>query len=82
MVGWRGMLKIGEERIEIVGYNILPGSAGRKQLFLTHSTVEMTMIFPTSAITVEEAENEVFVEADQLVSRKEDSRNFVTVTGE
>jgi hypothetical protein len=72
----------GDERVELTGYNVLPGSAGRKQLFLTHSAVEMTLIFPTSTTIVEEAENEIFAEADQLISCKDGSRNIVTVTGE
>jgi hypothetical protein len=42
----------------------------------------MTMIYPTSAKTVEEAESEVFGELDQLMSRKDGNRNSVTVTRE
>ena len=72
----------GDERLDLTGYNVLPGSAGRKQIFLTHGPVEMTMIFPTKASTVEEAENEIFAEADQLMSRKEDSQNTIAMTGE
>ena len=74
-------LVTGESRLDLHGYNVLPGLAGRKQLSLTHGAVEMTMIFPTSAKTVEEAENEIFAEADQLISRKDGSRDQVTITG-
>jgi hypothetical protein len=42
----------------------------------------MTMIFPTSAQTVEEAENEIFGEADQLLSRKDGSGDTITITGQ
>jgi hypothetical protein len=66
----------------LTGYNVLPGMAGRKSLSLTHSEVEMTMIFPTSAITIEEAENEIFGEADKLASRKDGSNDQVTITGQ
>lgn len=73
---------IGDERFDLEGYNVLPGCAGRKQLFVTHGLVEMTMIFPTQAKTVEEAENEVFAEADLLMSRSDGSRDIITITGE
>lgn len=72
----------GDRQIELHGYNVLPGLAGRKQISLTHGPVEMTMIFPTSAKTVEEAENEIFAEADQLVSRKDGSNDTITITGQ
>ena len=72
---------VGDDRVDFSGYNVLPGSPGRKQLFLTRGPVEMTMIFPTAAQTVEEAEDEVFAEADQLESRKEGNRNLVIISG-
>ena len=72
----------GDQQVNLTGYNVLPGFAGRKQLSLTHGPVEMTMIFPTSATTVEEAENEIFAEADQLMSRKDGSRDTITITGQ
>jgi hypothetical protein len=73
---------IGDERVELDGYNVIPGCAGRKQLFVTRGQVEMTMIFPTQAKTVEEAENEVFAESDLLMSRKDGSGDTFTITGE
>jgi hypothetical protein len=73
---------IGDRRVELTGFNVIPGCAGRKQLFWTHGFVEMTMIFPTSAQTVTEAEDEAFAEADQLISRKDGSRDTVTITGQ
>lgn len=72
----------GKSRIELSGYNVIPGSAGRKLLFATVGEVEMTMVFPTQAMTVEAAENEVFAEADLLLSRADGSRDTVTITGE
>jgi hypothetical protein len=71
----------GDGRIELVGYSVLAGEAGRKQFFWTHSQVEMTMLIRTDAKTVEEAESEVFGEADQLISRREGS-DSVMITGE
>ena len=61
---------IGDRRVELTGYNVLAGLPGRKSFSWAHGPVEMTMIFPTSAQTVEEAENEVFAEADCLLSRR------------
>ena len=73
---------IGDESVELTGYNVIPGCAGRKQLFLTHGPVEMTMIYPTALATVKEAEDEVFVEADGLQSRRDGSGDIIVVTGE
>jgi hypothetical protein len=66
--------------VHLSGYSILPGLAGRKSLSLTHGPMEMTMIFPTSAQTVEEAEREIFGEAEKLASRREGNPNQVTIT--
>jgi len=73
---------VGDECAELSGYNVIPGCAGRKQLFLTRGPVEMTMIFPTSAATIEDAENEIFAEAGQLASRKDGSQDTITITGQ
>jgi hypothetical protein len=73
---------IGDQRVELKGYNVIPGCAGRKQFFWTHGPVEMTMIYPTAFSTVEEAEDEVFAEADQLMSRRDGSGDTIVVTGE
>lgn len=75
-------LVAGDRRLDLTGYNVLPGLPGRKSLSLTHGQVEMTMIFPTAATTVEEAENEIFAEADQLASRRDNSHDQVTITGQ
>ena len=72
----------GDEVVELSGYNVFPGCAGRKQTFLTRGPVEMTMIYATSARTVIEAEDEVFAEADQLISRKAGDQDQITITGQ
>lgn len=71
----------GDVWIELEGYNVLRGVAGRKALFVTRSTVVMTMVFPTSARTVEEAEREFTDDADRLLSRRQDA-NRVVITEE
>lgn len=82
IVSGRCSMLAGDERVELEGYNVLPGCAGRKQLFTTYSAVEMTMIYPTEANTVEEAENEIFGEADMLMSRRNSSGDTVNITGQ
>ena len=81
IVNGRASALSGDGRIELVGYSVLAGEAGRKQFFWTHSKVEMTMLVATSAKTVEDAENEVFGEADFLISRREGSESCI-ITGE
>jgi hypothetical protein len=68
------------DRLELTGYNVLPGLPNRKSLSLTHGDVEMTMIFPTDASTVTEAEREIFGEAEALASRKDGNRNQIVIT--
>jgi hypothetical protein len=60
---------------------VIPASAGRKQVFVSRSTVTITMLFPTLARTVEEAEAEFTDEAAGLLSRRQDA-NTVVITGE
>lgn len=71
----------GEEWIELEGYNVVPASVGRKQVFVSYSPVIITMLFPTQARTVEDAEAEFTDEAAALLSRRQDA-NTVVITGE
>lgn len=59
----------GEGFARINGYNVIPAAAMRKQVYVTAGDVELTMIFPTEASTVEEAEAEFTDETDTLLSR-------------
>lgn len=68
--------------IQLEGYNVIPGFAGRKMLRVTRGHCELTMIYATRATTVEEAEAEVFAEADILLSRRGGARDTITITGE
>ncbi len=47
---------IGSEDVELTGYAVLPVSGGRKQAVYAHADTLLTMLFPTAARTVEEAE--------------------------
>ena len=70
------------ESIEIAGYTVIPASAGRKQAFVAVEDTYLTMMFPTSARTVEEAEDQFTDEPEILSSRKTGAENYVTITGE
>lgn len=60
---------IGGESIELAGYHVLPGQAGRKQVFAARTDTDLTMLFATDAKTIEQAEAEFTDEADLLASR-------------
>lgn len=62
---------IGGETLELCGYHLLPGQAGRKQVFFAHADTDLTMIFPTQARTVEQAEAEFTEETNMLMSRQQ-----------
>jgi len=62
----------GEQTIELRGYNVLAGSVGRKQSFVTHSEVCITAIFPTDANTVAQAEAQATDEHNTLLSRRQE----------
>jgi len=61
----------GPEVAILEGHHVLQCQPNRKQVFLAHEDTHLTMIFPTTATTVEEAENEFTDEAARLQSRKE-----------
>ena len=71
---------VGSEVKNYNGFHILPASAGRKQLMTALQDTSVTMIFPTQAKTVEEAEKEFTDEFDLLMSNEAD--NTITITGE
>lgn len=60
----------GAETVVLEGRHVIQASANRKQAFLAHTDTHLTMLFPTSATTVEQAENEFTDEADMLQSRR------------
>lgn len=73
---------IGDDTIELKGYNVLPASANRKQVFLAKTDVWMTMLFPSNAKSSDAAEDEFTDEAHNLISRKHQETNQITITGE
>ena len=75
------LVLVGKEVAEIEGYAVLPGSAGRKQIFISKGSVIISMAFPTSARTVKEAERQFTDEYDVLLSNRQDY-NDIRITGE
>ncbi|WP_369952278.1 hypothetical protein [Ralstonia syzygii] len=73
---------VGSESVRLRGYHVLPASAGRKQAFIAHAETALTMLFPTRAQTVEEAETEFTDEANLLLSRQHAEQQTLTITGE
>lgn len=53
------------------GYHVALGQCGRKQAFYALQDTWLTMLFPTGATTVDEAEKEFTDEYEKLFSRKE-----------
>jgi hypothetical protein len=72
---------VGDKWEQFKGYGVIPASAHRKQAFITRSEVHLTMIFPTQARTVEEAEAEFTDDAPLLMSRRSPTDSLV-ITGE
>ena len=65
------LLYVGEEvPVSLTGYQVIEAAAGRKVAYLAQSGYRLTMIFATSASTVEEAEEEFTGEAHMLQSRR------------
>lgn len=60
----------GSETVELNGYHVIQAEAHRKQVFLAYTDTHLTMLFPTRAETVEQAENEFTDEAALLWSRR------------
>lgn len=58
---------LGQETRRITGYAVIPASAGRKQAFRAVADTYITMMFPTEAKTVPDAERE-FTEEWRLLA--------------
>lgn len=71
----------GEKWFGIEGFQVVAASAGRKQVFLALAETEITMIFPTKAKTVSEAEAEFTDEAAKLQTQCTEGNDLVTITG-
>jgi hypothetical protein len=65
--------------VEVAGYTVLAGSAGRKVAMVTLSEFAMSMIFPTQAKTIAEAEREFTPEHELLIAP---GGHTIVITGE
>ena len=72
---------MGDRAVDLRGYHVLPASAGRKQAFLAHADTDLTMLFPSAAQSVAEAEAEFADEVDLLLSHRQ-AAETTTFTGE
>lgn len=66
--------------VELHDYNVVPAAANRKVAFLALKETNMTMVFPSDAKTVGEAEAEFTDETDMLVSRRDGCANQTIIT--
>ena len=73
---------IGDEPMELTGYNVVPAAAGRKQAFIAKTDTWLTMFFATNAKNVDEAERHFTDEFDRLMSNSDPMLNRTTITGE
>jgi len=65
--------------MRVFGHNVMCGAAGRKQAFWAQEDTFLTMIFPTEAKTVEDAEAEFTDELNKLMSRNDGAAKKVRV---
>ena len=70
IVNGKCIVLVGDSWQELSGYNVITACAGRKQIYVTNSETEITMVFATQAETIEEAEAEFTDEAENLLSRR------------
>ena len=61
----------GDKWTRLNGFSVIPASANRKQIVITKEPTAVTMLFPTNATTIEEAEMEFTDETGDLLSRKQ-----------
>lgn len=76
------IISTGDDLIEMRGYHVIAASKNRKQAFLAKEDTYITMLFPTNSMSVHDAEEEFTDEPDLLMSRRQDSVNIITITGE
>jgi len=75
------LVHLDEGSLRLRGHHVLPAAAGRKQAFIAMAETHITMIFPTAARSVTEAEQEFTDEAETLASRRDGAINRIIITG-
>lgn len=59
----------GADRVEIIGYHVIQAEAGRKQAFAAIGDTYITMLFATTATSIEESEDQFTDESGRLMTR-------------
>lgn len=72
-----GLVSVGEKMQPVRGYQVIQGCAGRKQAFYSIGPLIISMIFPTCAKTVEEAEKQFTDEWKLLLSSRQPEMNSI-----
>lgn len=68
--------------IEVSGYTVVPCAAGRKIALVIRSDLSASMLFPTDAKTVEDAQKQFTDEYELLVPLDRADEHAVLITGE
>lgn len=63
---------VGDDRRDLIGYHPLPAEPNRKQVFVAVEDTTITMLFPTAAKTVREAEEQFTDEFHRLTTRAQE----------
>lgn len=82
IVSGRTKVFTGESWIELSGYHVIAARAGRKQIFVAVEETSITMIFPSTAKTVEAAEKQFTDEYEALMSKNSDIDTITITEGE
>lgn len=69
---------LGASSTRFTGYHVIAASTGRKSAFFAHADTDMTMLFPTHADNVADAEAEFTDEPGLLLSRRQRSVTLIT----
>lgn len=72
----------GDHSVTCNGFDVLTAPAGRKTAVLAIADTYITMMYPTQAQTLEEAERQATDDYDDLASHDPNYPNIVVITGE
>ena len=77
--GWAWVFA-GDRWHEVKGYKVIAASAMRKVVYVIERPTEITMLFPSRAKTVEEAEKGFTDEYERLLTKQQGENDLVTIT--
>ncbi len=82
IVQGEAIVHVDGEPLRLQGYTVLPASAGRKQAIVALTDTHLTMVFPSTAGTIDEAERQFTDDVEMLSSRRDAECNRIIITGE